>query len=334
MHLSLLTVIGFLAALAGVPARAADGPQLVIDEPVFDFGTVEQGTSVEHTFRLRNAGHAELRLDHVKTSCGCLAGLASASEIPPGGEGRVNVVLDTTRITGHTTKVITVYTNDPGAPSAGLALNGSVTTDIVAAPSPLYLGKLRRGEAVEREIRVTAGRPGATYEVTAVEHSNPALHTSLERLPDGSGQRVVVTLEPHIPLGRFNDQLVLRTTSPRQPALTVSVFASVEGDVVVLPPQVTFGLARAGVAAERDLYIRNRGLRPLAVTAVSVPQRVVTYRLDTLEDGQEYRLTLRLRDGLPPGKVEGTVEIFTDHPDEGRLVVPLYAIVRDGGRRG
>ena len=104
--------------------------------------------------------------------------------------------------------------------------------------------------------------------------------------------------------------------------------------MVVLPPQVTFGLARAGVAAERDLYIRNRGLRPLAVTAVSVPQRVVTYRLDTLEDGQEYRLTLRLRDGLPPGKVEGTVEIFTDHPDEGRLVVPLYAIVRDGGRRG
>jgi len=170
--------------------------------------------------------------------------------------------------------------------------------------------------------------------VTAVEHTNPALHTSLERLPDGAGQRVVVTLEPHIPLGRFNDQLVLRTTSPRQPAITVSVFASVEGDVVVLPPQVTFGLARTGVAAERDLYIRNRGLRPLAVTGVSVPQRVVTYRLDTLEDGQEYRLTLRLRDGLPPGKVEGTVEIFTDHPDEGRLVVPLYAIVRDGGRRG
>ena len=334
MHLRLLVLIGVVAALAGVPARAADGPQLVIDEPVFDFGTVEQGTSVEHTFRLRNTGHAELRLDHVKTSCGCIAGLASASDIPPGGEGRVNVVLDTTRIAGHTTKVVTVYTNDPVAPSAGLALNGSVTTDIVASPSPLYLGKLRRGEAVEREIRVAAGRPGATYEVTAVEHTNPALRTSLERLPDGSGQRVVVTLEPHIPLGRFNDQLVLRTTSPRQPALTVSVFASVEGDVVVLPPQVTFGLARAGTAAERDLYIRNRGIRPLAVTAVSVPQRVVTYRLDTLEEGQEYRLTLRLRDGLPPGKVEGAVEIFTDHPDEGRLVVPLYAIVRDGGRRG
>ena len=334
MHLRLLTLVGLLAALAGVPARAADGPQLVIDEPVFDFGTVEQGASVEHTFRLRNAGRAELRLDHVKTSCGCLAGLASASEIPPGGEGRVNVVLDTARIVGHTTKVITVYTNDPGAPSAGLALDGTVMTDIVASPSPLYLGKLRRGEPVEREIRVTAGRPGATYEVTTVDHTNPAVRTRLERLPDGSGQRVVVTLEPHIPLGRINDQLVLHTTSPRQPSLTVSVFASVEGDVVVLPPQVTFGLARAGVPAERDLYIRNRGVRPVAVTSVSVPQKVVTYRLDTLEEGQEYRVTLRLRDDLPPGKVEAAIEIFTDHPDEGRLVVPLYAIVRDAGRHG
>src|SRR5947199_2854938 len=334
MHLPLLTLIGLVVALAGMPARAADGPQLVIDEPVFDFGTVEQGTSVEHTFRLRNAGHAELRLEDVKRAWGWLAGLASVSEIPPGGEGRVNIVRDTTRITGHTTKVITVYTNDPGAPSAGLALNGSVTTDIVAAPSPLYLGKLRRGEAVEREIRVTPGRPGASYEVTAVEHTNPALRTSLERLPDGAGQRIVVTLEPHMPLGRFNDQLVLRTTSPRQSSLGVSVFGSVEGDVVVLPPQVTFGLARPGMTTERDLYIRNRGTHPLAVTAVSVPQRIVSYRLDTVQEGQEYRLTLRLRDGLPPGKVEGAVEIFTDHPDEGRLVVPLYAIVRDGGRRG
>src|SRR5438128_2170888 len=210
MHLR-LSLIGLVVALASVPARAGDGPEVVIDEPVFDFGTVEQGTSVEHTFRVRNAGRAELRLDHVKTSCGCLAGLASAPDIPPGGEGRVNVVLDTARIVGHTTKVVTLYMNDPAAPSAGLALDGTVATDIVASPSPLYLGKLRRGEAVEPEIRVTPGRVDATYEGTTVEQTNPAVRTSLERLPDGSGQRIVVTLAPHVPLGRFNDQPVPRT---------------------------------------------------------------------------------------------------------------------------
>jgi len=37
---------------------------------------------------------------------------------------------------------------------------------------------------------------------------------------------------------------------------------------------------------------------------------------------------------LPAGTVERTVDIFTDHPDEGHLAVPLYAIVRDGKPRG
>jgi len=115
--------------------------------------------------------------------------------------------------------------------------------------------------------------------------------------------------------------------------LTLPVFGSVEGDVVVLPPQVTFGVTRGGAAPERELYIRHRGARPVTVTSVTVPDGVVTYTLAAVQEGQEYRLTLRLRDGLKPGKVESKVEIFTDHPEEKHLVIPLYAIVRDG-RRG
>src|SRR3989454_11747757 len=137
-----------------------------------------------------------------------------------------------------------------------------------------------------------------------------------------------------MPLGRFDEQLRLHSTSPREPVLTLPVFGSVEGDVVVLPPQVTFGVTRGGTAPERDLYIRNRGPRPLTVTSVTVPDDVVTYTLAAVQEGQEYRLTLRLRDGLKPGRVESRVEIFTDHPEEKRLVVPLYAIVREAGKRG
>src|SRR5262249_31986891 len=123
-------------------------------------------------------------------------------------------------------------------------------------------------------------------------------------------------------------QLILHTTSPRQPELRVPVFGSLEGDVLVLPPQVTFGVAAGDEAPSRDLYIRNRGQRPLALTRVVVPDDIAPYDLDTVEEGLEYRLTLRLRQGLRPGKVESEVEIFTDHPQEGHLVVPLYAIVR------
>jgi hypothetical protein len=324
-----------LAALlmAARTGTAETQPRLAVEEDVFDFGTVERGAPVDHTFRLPNRGTAELRVDHVKSSCGCTVAVVSEREIPPGGEGRVVVTLDTARLAGRTTKTVSVYTNDPDAPVVALSLTGQVTADLVVTPSPLYLGHVRRGDAPRREVTIAPGRNGATYTVERVEHTNPAIRARLERRPDGPGQRLLVEIDPQMSLGRFNETLKLFTTSPREPVITLSVLGSVEGDLVVLPPQVTFGVTRGGAAPERDLYIRNRGARPVLVTRVVVPEEVETYTLRVLQDGLEYRLTLRLRAALPPGRVEGAVEIFTDHPDEGHLVVPLYAIVRDR-RRG
>ena len=327
--------VGLVVVLVATVAGAADvQPRVALDHGVFDFGTVERGVPVDHTFRLPNRGTAELRVDHVKSSCGCTVAVLSEREIPPGGEGRVAVTLDTARLSGRTTKTVSIYTNDPDQPVLALTLTGQVTTDLVVSPNPLYLGHVRRGDDTRHEVTIAPGRPGARYVVERLEDTNRAIRARLEPGAEGRGQRVVVELDREMPLGRFNEKLTLHTTSPRDPVITVSVFGSIEGDLVVLPPQVTFGVTRGGTAPERDLYIRNRGARPVTVTRVVVPDDVATYTLRAVEDGLEYRLTLRLRDRLPPGKVETEVEIFTDHPEEGHLVVPLYAIVRDGGRRG
>jgi hypothetical protein len=327
-----VTPVGLVLLLTGVVTYAADPrPRLVVEETVFDFGSVDQGARVEHTFRLPNRGDGVLHVDHVKSSCGCTVAVVSDRVVPPGDEARVAVAFDTSRVTGRTTKTISVYTDDPDAPVLALSLSGQVAADFVVTPTPLYLGRIRRGESVRREVTITPGRDGTTFAVERVETSHPALHARLEPNPDGGGQRLEVELERDVPLGRLNATLTLHTTSPGAPVLEIPVFASVEGDVVVLPPQVTFGVTR-GSASERELVIRNRGARPVAITRVSVPDRVATYTLGTVEAGEEYRLTIRLREGLPPGKVEDAIEIFTDHPDEGRIVVPLYAIVRDGRR--
>jgi uncharacterized protein DUF1573 len=326
-----------LAALLVAVAAVADEsrPRLVLEQGVFDFGAVDRGARVDHTFALPNRGTAMLRIDHVKSSCGCTVAVISDRDVPPGGEARVGVSLDTARLAGRTTKTVNVYTNDPDAPVVGLSLTGQVIADLILTPTPLYLGHVRRGDAVRREVLVTPGRPGDTYAVERVEHASPRIKATLEpRTDNAPGQRLVVELDRDMPLGRFNEQLTLHTTSPREPVLTLAVFGAVEGDLVVLPPQVTFGVTRGTAAPERDLYIRNRGARPVAITRVAVPDDVATYTLSTLEEGLEYRVTLRLREGLRPGKVESAVEIFTDHPDEKHLVVPLYAIVRDGGRHG
>src|SRR5205823_12550483 len=134
------------------------------------------------------------------------------------------------------------YPTDPAAAVVGLSLAGQVPADLVVTPTPLYLGRTHRGEPVRREVLVTPGREGAAFTVERGEPARPAVRARLEPRTDGPGRRVVVELDRDVPLGRFNETLTLRTTSPHEPVLRIPVLGSVEGDVVVLPPQVTFGV--------------------------------------------------------------------------------------------
>jgi hypothetical protein len=322
-------IAALILALVAAPAVVVAGPHLGVEQPVADFGSVEQGTPVTHVFSLRNTGDTILHISQVKSSCGCTAAVVSESDVPPGSEARVLASLDTGRVVGRTAKVLSVYSDDPQVPVAALTLTGEVLADLAVSPNPVYLGRLRRGEAVSREVVIRPGRPGGTAAVQSVGGELSGLQTRLDVGQDGT-QRLHLALDGSAPLGRFTRELHLQTTSARQPEIVLPVFGSIEGDVVVLPSQVSFGVARAGASPERRLLIRNRGVQPLTVRRVSVPESFA-YDLRVLQEGLEYQLSLRLRDNVAPGTISGDVEIYTDHPNEQRVVVPLHAIVRKRG---
>ena len=222
--------------LAGALRAAADEPEPVprveVDDPVHDFGTVEQGTVVEHVFKLRNTGRAALRVDHVKGTCACTVGVATGEAIVPGDEAWVTVQLDTGRLAGHTTKTATIYTNDPATPTVPVTLTGAVLVDVVVRPTPLYFGHVARGTVVRRELAIASGRPGGVAAIVGVDTGDPHLKASIEPAADGTGQRVVVELSAaDLPPGRFNDELVLHTTSERQPTVPVKVFGTIDADL-------------------------------------------------------------------------------------------------------
>jgi len=57
-----LSVIGFLA-----PVQADEGaPVAVIENGLFDFGVVYEGTDVIHDFKIQNKGDADLEIIDVK----------------------------------------------------------------------------------------------------------------------------------------------------------------------------------------------------------------------------------------------------------------------------
>ncbi|PZO30970.1 MAG: hypothetical protein DCF13_01945 [Flavobacteriaceae bacterium] len=94
--------------------KPVDGkyPVITFKETEFDFGDIEQGDKVEHTFEFTNTGEANLIIADAKASCGCTVPEYPKNEyIKPGDTGKIKVTFDSARKVGKTSKTITIICN-------------------------------------------------------------------------------------------------------------------------------------------------------------------------------------------------------------------------------
>ncbi|UCH65001.1 MAG: DUF1573 domain-containing protein [Ignavibacterium sp.] len=101
-------------------------PVLKFSETQHDFGKIEQGKVVEHTFKFQNTGKSILKINDIKTSCGCTAALVSNEKIAPGEEGTLLVELDTKNRRGKMSRTITINSNDPKEPTKVLTVYADI----------------------------------------------------------------------------------------------------------------------------------------------------------------------------------------------------------------
>jgi hypothetical protein len=109
----------------------SEGQKSVIsfEQPEYDFGKVESGKLVKHTFKFKNTGSAPLILQNVTASCGCTVPNQWPREpIAPGGTGEIAVEFDSKGRFGAQNKTVTVQSNsDQG--TTMLVLRGEVLDD-------------------------------------------------------------------------------------------------------------------------------------------------------------------------------------------------------------
>ena len=84
---------------------------LVFKEYEHDFGKVAEGEKIGYAFTFQNKGTANLIIASATASCGCTVAKYSSEPIPPGGNGNLEVVFDTSGRNGVQTKTITVRSN-------------------------------------------------------------------------------------------------------------------------------------------------------------------------------------------------------------------------------
>ncbi|MGQ8335948.1 DUF1573 domain-containing protein [Sunxiuqinia sp. A32] len=103
-----------------------NAPVVVFAENTFDFGEINQGEKVEHTFTMKNDGKRDLIIRNVKTTCGCTAVTPEKKVIGPNETVPLKVVFNSTGKRGRQNKAITVITNDPKNPTTILRISTNV----------------------------------------------------------------------------------------------------------------------------------------------------------------------------------------------------------------
>lgn len=107
----LLLNVAYAQETPAADAEAADGPKITFAETSHDFGDIEQGTKVSHTFAFENAGTEPLILSNVLTTCGCTATDWPREPVAPGEGGTIGVSFNSAGKMGKQNKVITVVSN-------------------------------------------------------------------------------------------------------------------------------------------------------------------------------------------------------------------------------
>lgn len=139
--------------------------------------------------------------------------------IPPGGEGKIRLTVQTTGYQGNLHKSARVYTNDPTNSVISLSLKGFVKVPILVSPPQVRLyGK--EGQSLTRIIEVRAELDKPLILTPGPFDLTEKLTYSIEEIEKGKRFQIRFTTTNSSPQS-FRGSLKLNTNYPEKPEITI-----------------------------------------------------------------------------------------------------------------
>jgi cytochrome c biogenesis protein CcdA len=115
-------------------------PRIQFKSKVLVFGTMEQHESRTRDFLFRNVGNEDLKVNEVRSSCGCASGKLNISNkiVHPRGTGKIQVTFNSKNYIGGVTETIYIHTNDPENSKVQFTLKANVKPQEETPPIRIY----------------------------------------------------------------------------------------------------------------------------------------------------------------------------------------------------
>jgi hypothetical protein len=300
----LLLTFVILYFLSGCQAAK---PAFSLIAPTYNFGTIEEGTIINHTFEYTNSGTDTLVVNGVKPTCGCTIAQDYDKEVKPGRTGKVSLSLNSSGFDGYIAKSIIVKTNVPGNPDAILTLEGTVRESVNVSPKKLSFGTIERNRTapLEGKISIANRLPGpmkitdvikASDKITIpnVTLSNENVETKLETVKAGFMYSLAITVKPPFKHGEVMGTIIIKTDSKVLPEINTQYSYYVEPLVKIFPNPL-FVTRDAITQGEGQLI--NVVCEPgydMNIAELSVNITKVKASIEEVEQGRSYTIVLNI----------------------------------------
>lgn len=354
---------------AGVYSGGPDMPRpgdptakVVVDHVQHDFGKMDVDGEGSHDFIFSNEGDAPLVLTEGATSCKCTGIEIKQSEVPPGESAKATLTWKAEGSTSSYQETAIVHTNDPARPQVTLTISGRVTEVIRTVPPKLVFYSVSAGESTTREIplycyldqpleiagiKLSDQRIADKFEV-AFEPLGP---NELKNETDAqSGYLVKVTLKPGLPLGTFEQTILIGTNLESASSVVIPILGKVTGDITVVGQGwneeanlLRLGTLNSEKGARRQLNLFARGPHRKEVDFQIIetfPKDLLQAKLEKTREINEGRssqtpLIIEIPKGSRPanhltskqGKI-GRILIKTGHPQIPQLNIRVSFAVK------
>lgn len=106
----------------------ARAPKLTLAKTSHDFGNIKEGELVKAEFTFTNTGKSPLNIRETKANCGCTVSKPEKNTLEPGESSKITVTFNSNGRRGRQQKMVTIFSNDPKAPTQQISINGRVNT--------------------------------------------------------------------------------------------------------------------------------------------------------------------------------------------------------------
>lgn len=326
----LMTVVFALPLFSPTPILAENPqPRIVSDEPVMNYGEVDNNQVIEHTFVVRNDGDALLEISRVRPACGCTVANISSQRLAPGESAEITTRLNLQGRTGRQRKTMAVDSNDPNTPTLTLTMDGVALTEINVTPQRLLVNNIKQGEEPEVhriDILSNASQP---ISIQSLSTGNPLVTAELETVEEGRRYAILVRTTGELPQGPTHGRIQVQTDHPRRPSIQIPFQFMVVGDITVAPQELAM-VEQAEGTISRNVVLRPGIVKDFTIVSVTPPADT---EIETSIRNIGVGYMIQVNNIHPTMDLNGkSILIATDVPGMEELIVPFRVVARPAGR--